>query len=477
MGLARDENTTTGQRRAPQRPRAIPTTAGTTVQRMLAEQSRAGNQAVVEMLRRSGHPGAQDRHQHGPACGHRSSQPPVQRSAPGSTVARTEDEHGHSEVHDTSPEGQSALLAAAMSSSSESLPSSVVAKAGAFYQNDRLSSTRVHRDAVAQRATAAMGAQAMTVGNHIFLSAGTAGDDKLIGHELSHVDKNLKGLPETGNSNGAGVTITDPRQDSEQAAERDGSAYAAGQATAPSLAAPRAAANDSHGPVQRMPEEGESSEAPQGGRRLALESKAADASIEDHIAQLPEDSEEEVILKRGVTPTQRMHLQKEIIRGSFVSFPAILRQPDENATRPDPTHVYEYTSQHRNDNTAQLIEFSTNPTTALQFATEARFGYLLTIRIKRKYLMKGSQSEFGWISRQGAPYDIVAVERRDSTAEGIVALTEAEFREVVRNEEMAEFLLSVQDPIAMAAHLSRFQGAEKLAEARRITSLRNQMYS
>jgi hypothetical protein len=38
------------------------------------------------------------------------------------------------------------------------------AKTGAFYQNDRLSSTRVHPDAEAQRATAAMGAQAMTIG-------------------------------------------------------------------------------------------------------------------------------------------------------------------------------------------------------------------------------------------------------------------------------------------------------------------------
>ncbi|MGW2326552.1 eCIS core domain-containing protein [Streptomyces sp. NPDC001700] len=226
MGLARDENTKKGEGRAPQRPRATPASAGTAVQRMLAQQGRAGNQAVVEMLRRAGHPGARDQHQHGAGCGHQT--PPVQRS-------EDEDEA----VRDTSPEGQSALVAAAMNSSSESLPSSVVAKAGAFYQNDQLSSTRLHRDAVAQRATAAMGAQAMTIGNHIFLSAGTSGDEKLIGHELSHVDKNLKGVPETGHSNGAGVTVTNPRQDSEQAAEQDGHAYATGQATAPSVTARR----------------------------------------------------------------------------------------------------------------------------------------------------------------------------------------------------------------------------------------------
>lgn len=248
MGQARDENATTGKGRAPrapQRPRATPAFAGTAVQRMLAQQSQAGNQAVVEMLRRSGHPGAQDRHQHGAGCGHQSQEPPVQRSSGNATVARAEEEDGHVHdgVRDTSPEGQSALVAAAMNSSGESLPSSVVAKAGAFYQNDGLSSTRLHRDAVAQRATAAMGAEAMTIGNHIFLSAATA-NEKLIGHELSHVDKNLKGIPETGHSNGAGVTVTNPRQDSEQAAEKDGDAYAAGRATAPSAVAQRAVAND-----------------------------------------------------------------------------------------------------------------------------------------------------------------------------------------------------------------------------------------
>ncbi|MEU0843795.1 DUF4157 domain-containing protein [Streptomyces sp. NPDC005962] len=261
MGQARDENAMWGNGRAPrapQRPRATPPFAGTAVQRMLAQQSRAGNQAVVEMLRRSGHPGAQDRHEHGAGCGHQPQESPVQRSAVdgssaqgssvqrssggGATVARAEEEDGHVHegVRDASPEGQSALVAAAMNSSGESLPSSVVAKAGAFYQNDGLSSTRLHRDAVAQRATAAMGAQAMTIGNHIFLSAATA-NEKLIGHELSHVDKNLKGIPETGHSNGAGVTVTNPRQDSEQAAEKDGDAYAAGRATAPSADAQRAA--------------------------------------------------------------------------------------------------------------------------------------------------------------------------------------------------------------------------------------------
>ncbi|MDT0489835.1 eCIS core domain-containing protein [Streptomyces sp. NPDC012600] len=407
----------------------------------------------------------------------------MQRSPGGTDAARgAEDEHVHGEVRDTSPEGQSALLAAAMNSSSAPLPSSVAAKAGAFYRNDALSSTRVHSGAVAQRATAAMGAQAMTVGHHIFLSAGAASDQKVIGHELSHVDKNLKGLPETGHSNGAGVTVTDPGQSSERAAERDGAAYAAGARTAPSVTAPRGTANSSHGPVQRMMEDPGQSEAAPAGRRITpgdLADPALAVSAEDAIGQLPEDSEQEVILKRGVTPTQRKHLQKEIIRGSFISLPKMVAAPDENATRPDPEHVQGYVSQARDEETAKLIEFSTDPAIAAKFAAEARYGYVLTIRIKRKYLAKGATgSEKGWIAKQSAPYDIVGIEQMDSTAPGVTPLTESEFRDVVRREETAEFLLSVQDPVAMTAYLQNFPlGPERVKEAGRIIALRRDMFS
>ena len=466
MGLARDENSTTEKGRAPRRPRATPTFAGTAVQRMLAQQSRAGNQAVVEMLRRSGHPGAQDQHQHGAGCGHQAPEAPVQRSSGAATVARAEEEDGHTHdgVHDTSPEGQSALVAAAMNSSSESLPSSVVAKAGAFYQNDGFSSTRVHRDAVAQRATAAMGAEAMTIGNHIFLSAGSGGDDKLIGHELSHVDKNLKGVPETGHSNGAGVTITNPKQDSEQAAEQDGHAYAAGQTTAPSVTAQRAAANGSHGTVQRM------------AGRVALADEAPELSGEDHVKGLDKDSEEEVFLKRGVTPTQRMHMQQEIIRGSFVGLPKMLQEPDEHATRPDVDDVTGYVNQDRErEGTASLIEFSTDGKIAEKFASESRFGYILTIKIKKKYLAKGaSGAENGWITKQGAPYEIVRVEQKDTIDGNVILLTEEELREAAKKEEMAEYLLEANKSIA--AHMQKFQGADKLAEAKKIAEYKSKVF-
>ncbi|HWU10678.1 MAG TPA: DUF4157 domain-containing protein [Streptomyces sp.] len=479
MRLAREDDTAARKSSALQRPHATPAPAGTAVQRVPDLQSSVGNQVVVAMLRQTGQPGAQERHRHGPECGHPAQEAQAQRSPGDAAVARAAEDghlhHDHEGVWDTTPEGQRALLASAMNSSSAPLPSSVVAKAGAFYQNEALSSTRVHSGAVAQRATAAMGAQAMTVGNHIFLSAGAASDEKLIGHELSHVDKNLKGLPETGHSNGAGVTVTDPRQGSERAAEKDGAAYAAGARTAPSVTAPRGAANGLHEPVQRMMESGEQPESAPAGRRVAPEDPASALSTEDYIGSLPEDSEQEVVLKRGVTPTQRKHLQNEIIRGSFISLPKMVKAPDENATRPDPEHVAGYVKQTRDEETAKLIEFSTDPAIAAQFASEARYGYVLTIRIKRKYLVKGATgAENGWIAKQSAPYDIVGIEQRDSTVQqGLVPLTESEFRDVVRNEETAEFLLSVQEPVAMAAHLQKFPiGPQRTAEAMRIMKLR-----
>lgn len=108
------------------------------------------------MLREAGHSWTQEQHQHSAGCGHQqTARPAVQRAAAGVAVERAEDEHAH--AHGTGPETQSALLAAAMSSPSEALSSSVVAKAGAFYQNDALASTRGHHGVVAQRATEAMG--------------------------------------------------------------------------------------------------------------------------------------------------------------------------------------------------------------------------------------------------------------------------------------------------------------------------------
>ncbi|MEW2573750.1 DUF4157 domain-containing protein [Streptomyces sp. NPDC047070] len=186
---------------------------------------------------------------------------------------------------DNSPAGQKALLDAAMASPSRSLPDSLLAEATPFFQNPNLSATQLHDNPVAQRATTALGAQAMTVGTHIFASPEVVTNKKVMGHELSHVNENLKGIRETGNSNGAGVTVTDPNQGSERKADRDGVSFGAGASAAPSVVTQRTATQDADraaghgtaptagGAVQRM-------ESPPRGRRNG-EGYEADASASD----------------------------------------------------------------------------------------------------------------------------------------------------------------------------------------------------
>lgn len=52
-----------------------------------------------------------------------------------------------------------------------------------------------------------------------------------------------------------------------------------------------------------------------------------------------------------------------------------------------------------------LIEFTTDPSVAMRFGTG---GYVVVVKIKRKYLVRGSVSECGWIARSSAPLEILA---------------------------------------------------------------------
>ncbi|MFF6863732.1 MULTISPECIES: eCIS core domain-containing protein [Streptomyces] len=200
--------------RPPHRPATAPTTgvsgAPMTPAAVMALQRSVGNHAVQRLI-------GQETHQHGAGC-------------------------GHDGFDDKSPQGQVQLLNEAMATPSSPLGGSIRSEAESFYQTD-LSPTRVHDNPVAQRATAALGAQAMTVGTHVFLGPQAAGRKDVIGHELGHVKENLAGVRETGNDNGAGLAVTDPVQGSERAAEADGAAFGAGRKIAPSVEA-RAAATD-----------------------------------------------------------------------------------------------------------------------------------------------------------------------------------------------------------------------------------------
>lgn len=212
------------------------------VQRMLDLQRLAGNAAVARSVET-------ERHRHGPGCGHA-----------GPAVQRREAPHehgpgcGHGAVEATGPTAQRSLLDAARNTPSTSLPGAFLAKAKPFFQNDRLSEGRVHDNPIAQRATAALGAEAMTVGKHIFLGPKAVGNTKTLAHEASHLDKNIRGIPETGNNHGAGLTVTDPGQGSERAADTDSDAFMSGAGTAPSVVAQRSVgeqAGDTDQAVQR----------------------------------------------------------------------------------------------------------------------------------------------------------------------------------------------------------------------------------
>ncbi|WP_225446851.1 DUF4157 domain-containing protein [Streptacidiphilus sp. PB12-B1b] len=431
------------QRLSPTRPdtAAAPAAGGLSPQAVLALQRSIGNAAASRLIEQS-------RHQHGAGCGHPQDSAPVQRAT----------------AHDVLRGGGQPLDPATRTD--------MEARLGADF-----SDVRLHTGTTAQRSAAEVGARAYTSGNHVVIGDGGA-DKHTLAHELTHVIQQRQG-PVAGTDNGNGLRVSDPSDRFERAAEANAAKVMAAPApgrAAEALSGPVGAQAHGHGhadaaPVQRMPQ------GDQGGGRFALQDHS-ELSAEAHIASLPEDSEQEVILKRGVTPTQKKYLQKEVIRGSFVSLPKILQAPDENATKPEADHVHGYLSQHRNDETAKLIEFSADAQIAAKFASEARFGYVLTIRIKRKYLAKGATgSEQGWIAKQGAPYEIVAIERSDSTQPGMVRLTEPELREAAAKEEMAEFLLSVQDPAAMAAHLSRFEGPAKAEEIRKILGYKAAVYA
>ncbi|MEU4984629.1 DUF4157 domain-containing protein [Streptomyces sp. NPDC021969] len=198
---------------------------------VLALQSTAGNAAVQRVV-------ARDAHQHGPGCGHtvqRRIDPEAHQHGAGC---------GHDGIDDRSPEGQHQLLKEAKAEPSSTLPGSFLDKAVPFYQNPALAGARMYTGPVAQRATAAMGAEAMTIGMDVYLGPSAIGNNKILAHEASHLDKNSRGIKETGSGSGGAPPVTDPGQSSEVAAVNDGAAFEAGEALAPSLVAQRAVTDD-----------------------------------------------------------------------------------------------------------------------------------------------------------------------------------------------------------------------------------------
>ncbi|WP_372236713.1 DUF4157 domain-containing protein [Streptomyces sp. MNU77] len=183
------------QTRRPVEPAAAPLAGG------MALQGTAGNAAVVQMLRRAGHPPALD-HEHGDGCGHQedtahSADTPVQRRADAPVQRR-------SAVHDVLRTGGRGLGSAERAD--------MEARLGADF-----SDVRIHTDAAAKASAAEVGARAYTSGNHIVIGDGGA-DKHTLAHELTHVIQQRQG-PVAGTDNGSGLRVSDPSDRFEREAE------------------------------------------------------------------------------------------------------------------------------------------------------------------------------------------------------------------------------------------------------------------
>ncbi|MFG2994553.1 DUF4157 domain-containing protein [Streptomyces sp. NPDC048257] len=155
---------------------------------LLAMQSTAGNAAVVQMLRRTGHPGAREQHRHGADCNHQQTEHPVQRSTvddvlrtPGNTL----DDATRTEME---------------------------ARLGADF-----SDVRIHTGEAARASAAEIGARAYTSGHHVVIGEGGA-DRHTLAHELTHVIQQRQG-PVAGTDNGSGLSVSDPSDRFEREAE------------------------------------------------------------------------------------------------------------------------------------------------------------------------------------------------------------------------------------------------------------------
>ncbi|MFD8062426.1 DUF4157 domain-containing protein [Streptomyces cyaneofuscatus] len=173
---------------------------------LLSLQGRAGNAAVVQMLRRAGHPGAQaaeqERHQHGPGCEHQQAeQAAVQRAAAPQVQRR-------SAVHD--------VLRTRGRPLDDSTRSDMESRLGADF-----SDVRIHNDSAAKDSAAEVGARAYTSGSHIVIGDGGA-DKHTLAHELTHVIQQRQG-PVAGTDIGSGLKVSDPSDRFEREAEANAS--------------------------------------------------------------------------------------------------------------------------------------------------------------------------------------------------------------------------------------------------------------
>ncbi len=167
-----------------------------------------------------------ERHRHGPGCGHagpavRAGKPRTSTGPAAGTELWRLPARRLSAASSTQP-GTRRAFASGRSSRRRSRPSRTTGLRGARTANP-----------IAQRATAALGAEAMTVGKHIFLGPKAVGNTKTLRPRGQPPRQEHQGHPRDGQQPRCRPSpVTDPGQGSERAADTDSDAFMSGAGTA-----------------------------------------------------------------------------------------------------------------------------------------------------------------------------------------------------------------------------------------------------
>ncbi|MEU1518533.1 DUF4157 domain-containing protein [Streptomyces sp. NPDC005811] len=211
--------------------------------------------SVPEALRGGGRSPEVQRHVHDPSCGH-DPESPVQRSSVpealrggGRSPEVQRHVHDSSCGHDSEVPVQRSSVPDVLRGAGQPLGGAVRAEMEARLGAD-FSDVRLHTGPAAQRSAAEIGARAYTSGSHVVIGAG-GGDRHTLAHELTHVVQQRQG-PVAGTDNGSGLSVSDPSDRFERAAEENARRVLAGPVPVTEEPVQRAAASAparSGGPV------------------------------------------------------------------------------------------------------------------------------------------------------------------------------------------------------------------------------------
>lgn len=172
--------------------------------------------------------------------------------------------------------------------------------------------------------------------------------------------------------------------------------------------------------------------------------------------------EDQVVIARVVTPTQRTPKTTDIKSGLFVSLTKMVARADASVssasvTNPDAEAVADYVGQKLdNDRVKELIEFTTNLEKINGFAKESNVAYTIYIRIQKKYLTKSDSAEGGWMAKQAAPYEIVKSLKDDKHANvKNESMSNDQLTQALNTELDAEFISYVKTVGLAAAFEAR----------------------